>query len=180
MPFSLVSDVLTDPRGKTYNVFNQHSKQDRLKKQYNNTLQKQINKFLRTADDDVDKYDVARYLEKQGMTNDRITNSENYKDIVKHALDNKPISLGGAKKKKRTRASKNAPDSTSGKALTFLENNIRPRLSVQKHEKQINEDDIIKPLIDNNVIKNKSELTKQFVQRMNAVIFRHNAEIYKK
>ena len=35
MPFSLVSDVLTDPRGKTYNVFNQHSKQDRLKK--NNT-----------------------------------------------------------------------------------------------------------------------------------------------
>ena len=33
------------------------------------------------------------------MTNDRITNSENYKDIVKHALDNKPISLGGAKKK---------------------------------------------------------------------------------
>ena len=71
-----------------------------MKKQYKNALQKQINKFLRTADDDVDKYDVARYLEKQGMTNDRITNSENYKDIVKHALDNKPISLGGAKKKR--------------------------------------------------------------------------------
>ena len=42
---------------------------------------------------------MARYLEKQGITNDRITNSENYKDIVKQALDNKPISLGGAKKK---------------------------------------------------------------------------------
>ena len=69
-----------------------------------NSLQKQVNKFLRTADDDVDKYDVARYLEKQGMTNDRITNSENYKDIVKHALDNKPISLGGAKKKKENQS----------------------------------------------------------------------------
>ena len=43
---------------------------------------------------------MARYLEKQGMTNDRITNSKNYKDIVKHALDNKPISLGGAMKKR--------------------------------------------------------------------------------
>ena len=180
MPFALVNDVLTDPRGKTYNVFNQHSNQDRLKKQYKNSLQKQVNKFLRTADDDVDKYDVARYLDKQGITNDRITNSENYKDIVKQALDNKPISLGGAKNKKRNRASKNSPDSTSGKASTFLENDIRPKLSVQKHEKRISEDDIIKPLIDNNVIKNKSELTKQFVQRMKAFIFRHNAEIYKK
>ena len=73
---------------------------DWKKKQYKKSLQKQINKFLRTADDDVDKYDVARYLEKQGMTNDRITNSQNYKDIVKHALDNKPMSLGGAKKKR--------------------------------------------------------------------------------
>lgn len=120
MPFSLDSDVLTDPRGKTYNVFNQHSKQDRLKKQYKNALQKQINKFLRTADDDVDKYEVARYLEKQGMTNDRITNSENYKDIVKHALDNKPISLGGAKKKKRTRASKKCPRFHKRKSINFF------------------------------------------------------------
>ena len=100
MSFALVNDVLTDPRGKTYNVFNQHSNQDRLKTQYKNSWQKQVNKFLRTADDDVDKYDVARYLDKQGITNDRITNSENYKDIVKQALDNKPISLGGAKKKR--------------------------------------------------------------------------------
>ena len=122
-------------------------------KQYTNSLQKQVNKFLRAADDDVDEYDVARYLEKQRMTNDRITNGENYKVIVKHALDNKPISSGAAKKKKRTRASKNAPESTSGKALTCLENDIRPRLSIQKHENQINEDDIIKPLIDNNVLR---------------------------
>ena len=36
MPFALVNDVLTDPRGKTYNVFNQHSNQDRLNTQYKN------------------------------------------------------------------------------------------------------------------------------------------------
>jgi len=181
MPFTIFNDVITDPRGKTYNVFNQHSKQDRLKKQYKNLLQKQVNKFLRTADDDVDKHDVARYLEKQGMINDRITSSENYKDIVKKALDNKPVSLGGAKtKKKRNRTSRNAPDTTSGKALTYLENHIRPKLSVHKHGNKINEDDIIKPLTDNNIVKNKAELTKQFIQRMKAVIFRHNAEIYKK
>ncbi len=94
-----------------------------------------LNKFLRTADDDVDKHDVARYLEKQGMINDRITSSENYKDIVKKALDNKPVSLGGAKKK-RNRTSRNAPDTTSGKALTYLENHIRPKLSVLKYTKK--------------------------------------------
>ena len=120
MPFSLVSDVLTDPRGKTYNVFNQHSKRDRLKKQYKHSLQKQINKFLRTADDDVDKYDVARYLEKQGMTNDRITNSGNSKDIVKHALDNKPISLSGAKKKKEDQIKQKCPRFYKRKSINFF------------------------------------------------------------
>ena len=57
---------------------------------------------------------------------------------------------------------------------------LDPNYQFKKHEQRISEDDIIKPLIDNNVIKNKSELTKQFVQRMKAVIFRHNAEIYTK
>ena len=111
--------------------------------------------FLKTANDKVDRHDVARYLEQQGILNDdsdRITSSDDYKGIVKTALNNKPTLLGGAKKK-RNRTSKNAPDTTSGKALTYLDKIIRPRISVQKHDTRINEDDIIKPLKDNGIIK---------------------------
>ena len=183
MPFKLDGDVLTATRGKKYNVFNQqHVNKNTLIKRYKKTLTNQINMFLKTADDNVDRHSVARYLEQQGLLNedsDRITSSDDYKGIVKTALDNKPTLLGGAKKK-RNRTSKNAPDTTSGKALTYLENSIRPRLSVQKDDTRINEDDIVKPLKDKNIIKNKAELTKQFIQRMKAVIFRHNADIYGK
>ena len=183
MPFKLDGDVLTDTRGKTYNVFNQqHVNKNTLIKRYKKTLTNQINMFLKTANDNVDRHDVARYLEQQGILNDdsdRITSSDDYKGIVKTALDNKPTLLGGAKKK-RNRTSKNAPDTTSGKALTYLDKIIRPRISVQKHDTRINEDDIIKPLKDKGIIKNKAELTKQFIQRMKAVIFRHNADIYGK
>lgn len=172
-------DIFTTPQGRPFNVFNQHSKTDKLKKRFKKLLRNKVNEFLRTANDDVDRHDVVRYLEKQGMINDRVTSSQNYKDIVEKALKDKPLSLGGGKKK-RNKTSKNAPDTTSGKALTYLENIISPKLSVQKHETRINEDDIIQQLKDNNIIRNKSELTKQFVQRMRAIIFRHNANIYKK
>ena len=151
MPFKLDGDVLTATRGKKYNVFNQqHVNKNTLIKRYKKTLTNQINMFLKTADDNVDRHSVARYLEQQGLLNedsDRITSSDDYKGIVKTALDNKPTLLGGAKKKKN-RKSKNAPDTTSGKALTYLDKIIRPRISVQKHDTRINEDDISKPLKD--------------------------------
>ena len=61
MPFKLDGDVLTDTRGKTYNVFNQqHVKKNTLIKRYKKTLINQINKFLKTANDNVDEFDVAR------------------------------------------------------------------------------------------------------------------------
>ncbi len=134
MSFKLDGDILTTPQNTTFNVFNQHSKQDILRKKYKTILRKKVNQFLKKADDDVDKYDVLRHLEQQGLTNDRITSSENYKEIVKKALDDdKPIAVGGAKKK-RKRRNINAPDTASGKALIYLESNIRPRLSVQKYD----------------------------------------------
>ena len=113
------------------------------------------------------------------MTNDRITSSQGYKQIVKKALEDKPLSLGGGKKK-RHRQSKNALDTVSGKALTYLETNIRPIMQIQQWDTRIKEEDIIKKLKDKNIIKDKTELTKRFISRMNAVIFRHNANIYKK
>ena len=105
MPFTLDGDVLTDTRGKKYNVFNQqHVNKNTLIKRYKKTLTNQINMFLKTAHDNVDRHSVARYLEQQGLLNedsDRITSSDDYKGIVNTALDNKPTSLGGAKKKEK-------------------------------------------------------------------------------
>ena len=101
MPFKLDGDVLTDTRGKKYNVFNQqHVNKNTLIKRYKKTLTNQINMFLKTADDNVDRHSVARYLEQQGLTNTKIESSDDYIKIVKTALDNKPTSTGGAKKKR--------------------------------------------------------------------------------
>ena len=74
MPFKLDGDVLTDTRGKKYNVFNQqHVNKNTLIKRYKKTLTNQINMFLKTASDDVDEYDVLRYLDKQGITNKKMS-----------------------------------------------------------------------------------------------------------
>ena len=114
-----------------------------------------VSQFWRTADDDVDEFDVARYLKHQGMTNDRITSSQGYKQIVDNALKDKPLSLGGGKKQ-RNRKSRNAPDTVSGKALTYLTTTIRPIMQIQQWDTRIKEDDIIKKLKDENIIKDKT------------------------
>ena len=104
MPSKLNGDVLTTPKGKPFNVFNQHSKNNELIKRYKKILINQVSQFLRTADDDADEFDVARYLKQQDMTNDRITSSQGYKQIVKKALEDKPLSLGGGKKRETDKA----------------------------------------------------------------------------
>ena len=164
MSFILNGDNLKRQNGTSFNVFNQNSKIEKLKASYKKILKTNIGRFLKKATDDmVDKHDVLRYLEKQGLTNDRITSNSNYKSIVDKALNDKKneLVLGGNNKKRRYRKSKNDPSDINGKALAFLLNNI-----VLPHDKKINDSDIIKPLINNNIIKNKSELSHKFLRRM--------------
>ena len=86
MPFGLNGDVLTAPQGKAFNVFNQHSEKDQWKKRFQQLSNNKANPFLRTTNDDVDKYDVSLYLEQHGLTHNRITSSDNYKEIVQTQL----------------------------------------------------------------------------------------------
>ena len=112
------------------------------------------------------------HLQKQGLTNDKITGNNDYKLIVDKALDDKKNEHVNIKKC-RYRKCKNDPNDVNGKALEFLLNDIK-----LPNDKQIIDSYIIIQLLNNNIIKNKSELSHIFLRKMKQVIFRHNANIY--
>ena len=120
MLFDLSGDHLKRRNGTTFNVFNQHSKIEKLKAPYKNILQTKIEQFLKKATNGtINTADVLQHLKTLGLINDKITNNNDYKLIVNKALDDKYngrlLSNTRTKKAKRD-------DITNERVLTILLN----------------------------------------------------------
>ena len=86
----LNGDNITRKNGTTYNVFNQHSKIEKLKAPYKIILKSTIEQFLKKATNNtVNNADILLHLQTLGLTNEKITNNNDYKLIVNNALDAK-------------------------------------------------------------------------------------------
>ena len=83
------------------------------------------------------------------------------------------VYLGGNEKTCRYRRCKNDPNDINGNVLKFLLNDIK-----LPDDKTIIDSYIIIQLLNNNIIKNKSELSHNILRKMKQIIFRHNANIY--
>jgi len=90
MQFDLSGDNLKRKNGTTFNVFNQHSKIEKLKAPYKNILKTNIEQFLKKATNSIiNTDDVLQHLKTLGLINDKITSNNDYKLIVNKALDDK-------------------------------------------------------------------------------------------
>ena len=74
--------------------------------------------------------------------------------------------------KKKTRKGKN--DDINKRALKIILNDI-----IKLPDTKLTHDDIITQLLNNNIIKNKSELSHKIIRQMTQIIFKHHADMYK-
>ena len=128
MQFNLSGDNLKRRNGTTFNVFNQHSKIEKLKVPYKNILKTNIEQFLKKATNSIiNTDDVLQHLKTLGLINDKITSNNDYKLIVNKALEdnNNERLLGGIEKTCRYRRCKNDPNDINGKALKIMLNDIK-------------------------------------------------------
>ena len=128
MQFNLSGDNLKRRNGTTFNVFNQHSKIEKLKVPYKNILKTNIEQFLKKATNSIiNTDDVLQHLKTLGLINDKITSNNDYKLIDNKALEDKNNErlLGENEKKRRHRKNKNDPNDINGKALKFILNDIK-------------------------------------------------------
>ena len=122
MPFDLNGDNLKRKNGTTYNVFNQHSKIEKLKAPYKIILKSNIEKFLKKATNNIiNNADILQHLKEIGLINDKITNNNDYKLIVNKALDDKYN--GRLLSEKKTRKGKH--DDINERVLTILLNDFK-------------------------------------------------------